>query len=327
MTMTYVSPEGHKLIIWLSLFTALIFSIFGLRFYVITRLNCSPLCLEDGAILVSVAALLEMDGTTFWAIHNGLGAKTETLPWPQMAVIIKIALLLLYLKIFRHNAFLRRTVWILVILNVVYVIVFTSFFMTQCDHISDAWDPVLSKTNCRPRSIQEIASVAVNLLLDLLVVIPPLPSVWKLQIPVDKKIGVTIMLTIGLAVIGIMAWRLHSTIVPVEPADPVHDAYLLTIQSHLELWLGILAANMPTLGSLVNRIPVSHVKKYLISDNPSKRGPDVRLASWKGLASGSRAPRGNDFVKLPGESGISESHGGISRSQEYEVLYSRPEIA
>lgn len=89
-------------------------------------------------------------------------------------------------------------VWVLVTLNIVYVIVFISFFMTQCDHVSDAWDPVLSTTNCRPRSIHEITSVAVNLVLDLSVVILPLPSVWKLQMPVAKKIGVTIMLTFGL---------------------------------------------------------------------------------------------------------------------------------
>lgn len=124
-----------------------------------------------------------------------------------------------------------------------------------------------------------------------------------------------------------MAWRLHSTLVPVKPADLVYDTYLLTLQSHLELWLGILAANMPTLGPLVNRIPVGYVTKYLVSDSSSKRGPDLRLAKWKGLAPSSRPPRGNDFVMLQGESGVPDSQGGIVRSQEYEVLYSRPESA
>lgn len=116
--MTYVSPEGRKLVVWLSVFTALIFSIIGLRFYVITRLNRRPLRPEDAAILVSVAALLAMEGTTFWgmfnniieltvsfsvskyltlcgaietAIHNGLGARTETLPWPQVVATIKVS--------------------------------------------------------------------------------------------------------------------------------------------------------------------------------------------------------------------------------------------
>lgn len=134
------------------------------------------------------------------------------------------------------------------------------------------------------------------------------------------------------SVIGIMCWRLHSTIVPVEPADLVYDTYLLALQSHLELWLGILAASIPTLGPLIGRIPVgSVIKKYLGSFSSSKRSSKNRVVKLRDLPGGSgnsRRSEGSNFVKLPGETKgrrLSESEGGILRSDEYHVSYSQPE--
>lgn len=117
--------------------------------------------------------------------------------WTISTCACKIALLYLYLEIFRHNVLLRRLVWLLVAVNTAYIIIFITFFMTQCDRVSDAWDQQRSVTNCRPREVHEIASVAANLALDLSVIILPLPAVWKLQMPVIKKLGVTIMFTLG----------------------------------------------------------------------------------------------------------------------------------
>ncbi|KAH8700028.1 hypothetical protein GQ44DRAFT_67527 [Phaeosphaeriaceae sp. PMI808] len=58
-------------------------------------------------------------------------------------------------------------------------------------------------------------------------------------------------------VIGIMIWRLVTTAVPKKKPDLVYDTYLLALQSHLGLWLGILAANLPTLVPLAKRILVT----------------------------------------------------------------------
>lgn len=129
-----------------------------------------------------------------------------------------------------------------------------------------------------------------------------------------------------------MCWRLHSTIVPVKPADLVYDTYLLALQSHLELWLGILAASMPTLGPLIGRIPVGPVvKKWLGSFSSSKRSSKnrvVKLRDIPGQSSSRQSEAGSNFVRLPGETKgrrLSESEGGILRSDEYHVSYSHPE--
>jgi hypothetical protein len=51
--------------------------------------------------------------------------------------------------------------------------------------------------------IQEIASVVVNLVLDSAVVLVPVPVVWKLQMPRNKKLGVTAMFSLGVGYVSI----------------------------------------------------------------------------------------------------------------------------
>ncbi|KAK8121240.1 hypothetical protein PG999_005360 [Apiospora kogelbergensis] len=321
MTMTYVSPEGHKLVTWLSVFTALVFSILGLRFYVITRLNRRPLRLEDGAILVSGAGLLAMDGTTFWGGSNYQGERLaasyirpdffqDFIPTnpPCLAHCVR--------RLDLDHLDLR---------------------LQDCSPAPVPRDippqPLSEANGLGPGDHQRCLFHRLHQLLHD-TVRPYLgcmgPSALQGKLPTTLDLGNRFRRRqfAPRFAFGYPAApeRLEAPDARRQEDRRYHHVNHRTC-SHLELWLGILTANMPTLGPLVNRIPVGHVKKYLISDKPSKRGLDVRLASWKGLASGSRAPRGNDLVKLPGESGISKSHGGISRSQEYEALYSQPEIA
>lgn len=179
-------------------------------------------------------------------------------------------------------------------LTVCYAPVFIAIFMTQCTPVWAAWDQVLSQTNCRPAEIHELASVAVNLALDLAVVLTPTPVIWTLQMPTRKKVGVSAMFSLGFlyvvypyrkrfrhcqntnphgSVIGVMIWRLITTSSNEEP-DLVYDLYTLALQSHLELWLGIIAANLPVLGPLLSRLKLSKITEYLSSGSSGRNKPD-----------------------------------------------------
>lgn len=64
--MSHVSPHGRDLAIWIAVFTTVIFAVLGLRFYVIFKVKRRDFRLDDAVILLSVAALLAMEGTTLW---------------------------------------------------------------------------------------------------------------------------------------------------------------------------------------------------------------------------------------------------------------------
>ncbi|KAI1383022.1 uncharacterized protein F4822DRAFT_421849 [Hypoxylon trugodes] len=294
-----ISPRGRSLIILMVIFDVLTLTFLALRFYTLFRIKQRSYRPDDFIIVISTASLLAMEGAVFWAIHNGLGFHTATLPWSDVAIQIrmqtstlftwtistctcKLALLFLYLDIFRIHVTLRKAIWLLVILTSCYAPVFIPFFMTQCSPVSAAWDPVLSKTNCRSLKIQELASVAVNLFLDTAIVVAPLPVVWQLKMPTTKKIGVSAIFGLGIAVIGVMIWRLISTTSPTHNQDIVYELYTVSVQAQLECWLGNLAANLPTLGPLLNKMSGSKVAKYIISSLKAK-STDHGSASERGL--------------------------------------------
>lgn len=64
--MSLVSPRGQALAVWLSVFTVVILLITGLRFYIITKLKPRPFHVEDFFIVLSVVALLALEGPAFW---------------------------------------------------------------------------------------------------------------------------------------------------------------------------------------------------------------------------------------------------------------------
>ncbi|KAI0597599.1 hypothetical protein F4775DRAFT_593288 [Biscogniauxia sp. FL1348] len=336
-----VSPHGRDLIIWIVVFTILNLTALGLRFYTMIKVKRRSLRADDYIIVFSICSLLALEGTSLWAIHNGLGYHTAEVQWEQVAVQIKlvtssyftwtlsttsckVAVLVMYLDIFRTDVGFRRAVYVLIGLCTLYPIVFIPFFVTVCNPVWAAWDPILSQTNCRPLEVQEIASVAVNLFLDFAVVTLPIPVVWKLQMPTNKKLGVTAMFSLGLGVIGILIWRMIDTVSPGHGDDLVYDLYVLALQSHLECWLGILAANIPALGPLLNRLSPSKITTYLKSGGNSSNNdsrPYHRGLSLKTFGS-SRVlsrPGRDDFQLLSDSERALHQQGGIIMNQEFRV--------
>ncbi|KAI1108461.1 hypothetical protein F5Y14DRAFT_457029 [Nemania sp. NC0429] len=179
--------------------------------------------------------------------------------------------LFIVISVVAELALTGATFWVA---NAVYVIVFITFQTAQCSPIWAAWDEALSQTNCRSIVIQEVASVASNLFLDFAVVVLPIPFVTKLQMPLGKKIGICAMFSLGSGVIGILSWRLHTTLTPEKPPDMVYDLYLTALQSHTELFLGITAANLPMLGPLLTRIPKMRICSRL-TRSPLSSGSDA----------------------------------------------------
>ncbi|KAI1318352.1 hypothetical protein F5Y16DRAFT_135279 [Xylariaceae sp. FL0255] len=292
--MSYVSPRGQALAVWLSVFTCITLVTTAMRFYVIIAIKPRPLHIEDAFLIVSVVASLVLVVLTFWAICNGLGAHTSELAWNQIVVqfkllfsatwtwiistsTCKISLLFLYLRLFNPIFWFRRVIWALIVIHLVYVIIFLVYFSTRCTPIWAEWDEILSQTNCRSLSTPEVACVATNIVLDFLVVVLPTPFIIKLQMPINKKIGICAMLSLGLGAIAMLGWHLSTTLDPAQPPDTVYELYVIALQSHLVLYFGIIAANIPILGPLFTRLSVTKILPFTKS-SPSS-GPNSKFGN------------------------------------------------
>lgn len=63
--------------------------------------------------------------------------------------------------------------------------------------MSQQWAPVAWGW-CRDIYVDQLASVGINLLSDVAIVVLPMPVLWKLQLPMRSKIAVMSMFSIGL---------------------------------------------------------------------------------------------------------------------------------
>lgn len=107
--------------------------------------------------------------------------------------------------------------------------------------------------------------------------------------------------------------------------DIVYDNYVLLLQTNLELWLGILAANIPTLAPILDGKPFLRFVEYISLKSPSsswRSTPHVPLRTW-GRGENTRRPANTSFEVIQDDSKI-PFRGQIMKNQSFEVSSQHP---
>ncbi|KAI4595495.1 hypothetical protein KJ359_006841 [Pestalotiopsis sp. 9143b] len=249
---------------------------------------------DDAFSVIGYAATIAQGAVTIWAVYHGAGEREADLPPESIALIakifqlpaaitwlvgtvsVKIAMLCLYTRIFTTTRF-HRWAYGLMVAVVGYFIAFLILFMTNCIPLSNLWDPVPGGW-CREITTEEYTSVAFNLVIDLGILILPMPAVWTLKMPLRNKVFVSIMFGVGLITIAIMCWRLEATTATLKDPDFTHYFTDIGLISCLELWLGVIVNCMPTIGPLFKHYvnpSLSKVSSFFSSkgSRPSQQQP------------------------------------------------------
>ncbi|KAL8650451.1 MAG: hypothetical protein Q9210_003812 [Variospora velana] len=120
-----------------------------------------------------------------------------------------------------------------------------------CQPIALNWDKTLDG-ECGSTLGLEITFAAVNMVIDAAIVFLPTPVIWRLQMPVKRKIGVSCMFGLGLVICVVNAARI-GLVVNSDAIDFIHAVTDVVIFSGLEIWFGIIAACLPTLKPIFKR--------------------------------------------------------------------------
>lgn len=120
-----------------------------------------------------------------------------SMTWLVGTVCCKLSILSLYTSLFRTSRPIRILVWAVSSLVGAYFVAFLPIFLTQCHPISYQWHPVPGGS-CRSLSIQEIASISLNIFLDSTIALLPIPAIWKLRMPLRNKLTIGVMFGMGL---------------------------------------------------------------------------------------------------------------------------------
>lgn len=112
--------------------------------------------------------------------------------------LTKISIIFLYLRIFRGKSFVYFA-YALIAANVAYLLAFEAISIFQCWPIEGAWrawDGTF-RAKCRNVNLQGWMSATFSIILDVLTLILPLPSLYRLEMSMKKRVQIMMMFSVG----------------------------------------------------------------------------------------------------------------------------------
>ncbi|KAL2867422.1 uncharacterized protein BJX67DRAFT_381124 [Aspergillus lucknowensis] len=227
------------------------------------RLIGSKLGWDDLTIGLASSLAIAIGALSFPIRDGGLGKDIWNIPfddltrtfhlfaiaqnlYPPTLALIKMSMLLLYLRLFPGRKLRIASIFFLVF-TTCWGIVFTIIAAALCtprSYMWTAWDGE-HKGKCIDKSAILISHAIINIVLDAIIIGLPLPTLIKLNLSTNKKVGVCLMFLVGTLVTLISILRLTTTMGFLDSTNPTRDLIPVCIWSFLEINLGILCACMP----------------------------------------------------------------------------------
>jgi hypothetical protein len=66
-----------------------------------------------------------------------------------------------------------------------------------CIPLAANWDRTIPNAKCGNMAAEFISVGTINLLIDVAIIVLPMPVLWNLQLPIRKKLGLTAIFGIG----------------------------------------------------------------------------------------------------------------------------------
>ncbi|KAJ8130819.1 hypothetical protein O1611_g2804 [Lasiodiplodia mahajangana] len=172
--------------------------------------------------------------------------------WSGANTCVKTSILSLYTVIFPVKNF-RLICYTLMGITVVYFISVVVEAFAICKPVAFSWDKTIEGGTCPGQSAAFLGAGVMNLALDLIIWIIPMPMLFNLQLSMPKKLGVASMFSLG-AVICIISLLRVLWLVNLDLTDLTYGVGPGTIYSALEPILGVINACLPTIKPAVLRI-------------------------------------------------------------------------
>ncbi|KAJ6086231.1 hypothetical protein N7486_010512 [Penicillium sp. IBT 16267x] len=162
----------------------------------------------------------------------------------------KAAILMFYRRIFPQKRF-HVLVWVLLVVVISYNLASMFATVMQCMPVEHQWDPSVPAT-CIAYFSVVIYSGVTTVVTDFIILGMPIPLIYTLQVSKDKKRGLMVVFSWGLAtcIVSIVRTIKASALTS---DDSSYDLAGSLYATTLELCMGIVAACVPTLRPLVSR--------------------------------------------------------------------------
>ncbi|KAI0018401.1 hypothetical protein F4780DRAFT_751397 [Xylariomycetidae sp. FL0641] len=283
----------------------------GLRLWS-RSLTRMPLVFSDYAILVAMVVTMgvywnamigiflntigvhmqDLLATRPWVIVPYLKSFTAAeVLWAAANTCVKLSILTLYMNLFPSKA-ISRICKALMTVAVIYLMVNTVDSFVLCQPVDYNWNKSIPGGSCNGQSKAFLAMATTNLIIDVCIVILPMPMVFGLQMSLSKRFGIAGMFSLG-ALICIISLLRIIWVVRLDLEDVTYGVGSGTIYSALEPILGVVNACLPTMKPALVRIfrvqPPSWTKRT-ISLGYKASGADKKKLDTGNSGTGSARP-------------------------------------
>ncbi|KAL5340231.1 hypothetical protein BJX70DRAFT_387454 [Aspergillus crustosus] len=246
---------------------------------VMNRVVGGQLGLDDYTIVASLLVAVAIAGVGIPLKTYGLGKNIWTVPFNDISEtmklffveenlyclcvgVIKCSMLLLYLRLFPNKA-LRLTIYMTLGVTIAWTTASLFSQLFSCSPISHYWTrwDGEHEGRCTSHNALLLAHAVINIVLDVAVMAIPMPVLIKLQMSLEKRIGMCMMFAVGIVVTVISILRLVEAVGFNTTMNPTKDFVPVGIWSLLEIDVGIMCSCMPGIRALCKRLWGRFVKK------------------------------------------------------------------
>ncbi|KAF9880272.1 hypothetical protein CkaCkLH20_02226 [Colletotrichum karsti] len=232
------------------------------------RLRLRTYGIDDVTITVSWLLSLAMFAQTLVSAHSGLGHHhrdvnpqdyerflklgiSTSSTYSYALALAKMSFAILYIRMLPDERLiiLNKTVIVFLCCQAIEESMIPIF---QCQPIAKAWAPSMPG-RCLDLPVLWWVGFAFNLCTDLILFIQPIPTLWRLQLPLIKRLGLIAMLSLGLMVCAISVIRMHS--VTKMGLDDTYGLAVPIIWSEAEVSTLIICSCVPSLRKIVQKLP------------------------------------------------------------------------
>ena len=148
------------------------------------------------ALAIAIPRISGVSNTTLQLLHNGRTVRQTTVAWLILYGISvglsKLAILLLYLRVFTSQ--MRTFTLMLTMVGIVVIgtgIANTFIVIFQCSPVPYAWDKTIEGGKCfNELSFARFMAIP-NVVDGFVMLVMPIPLVWRLELAVQQKIALT----------------------------------------------------------------------------------------------------------------------------------------
>ncbi|KAJ0165306.1 hypothetical protein CTA2_11693 [Colletotrichum tanaceti] len=193
--------------------------------------------------------------------------------WAVSLSLCKIAILLLYAKIFTTRAMVLAA-RILAAFTTAWAVVTLLIAFLLCRPLSDHWLLDIKNRHCGNQPAADGTMGVLNMMTDVVVLVMPVSHLWKLRLETYKKAALIVTFSLGVFTCIVSALRLYY-LARLEYMDVTFNIPHALIFSALEPGVGITLACIPFLRPLLGR---SHYSSKGTAHYYTSNGDSARLA-------------------------------------------------